>query len=195
MASPLKTPTRVLIADDHPIVRERLITELHPDIAVLDISMPVMDGLEVARRVRQQALLTDLVLLTMYRDPEYFNAAMDLGVRGYLVKESVSADFLSCLKAVTAGEHYISPIIAHLLVERKKGAATSGSLPLREQLTLAEISVLRLVAENKANKEIAETLFVSVRTVENHRARICQKLGIKGHNKLLQFALENRGRF
>ncbi len=174
----------------------RLITEMHPDIAVLDISMPVMDGLEVARRVQQEALLTELVLLTMYKDPEYFSAAMDLGVRGYIVKESVTNDLLSCLKAVTAGQYYISPIIAHLLVERKKGTASSSNdLPLYERLTPPELSVLRLVSENKTNKTIADTLFVSVRTVENHRARICQKLGIKGHNRLLQFALENRGKF
>ncbi len=217
----MEDPIRILIADDHPIVREglvrtiehektytiiaqagdgaealRLISELHPDIAVLDVSMPVMDGLEVARRVQQQGLLTDIVLLTMYKDPEYFEAAMDLGVRGYLVKESVASDFLSCLKAVTSGEHYISPIIAHLLVERKKRSVSATNiLPLRERLTPAELSVLRLVAENRSNKEIADTLFVSVRTVENHRARMCQKLGIKGHNKLLQFALENRGTF
>ncbi len=216
----MNSPLRVLIADDHPIVREglmriialekaftiiaqagdgaealRVITELHPDIAVLDISMPVMDGLEVARRVQQQGLLTELVLLTMYKDPEYLEAAMDLGVCGYLVKESVSADFLSCLKTVAAGQHYISPIIAHLLVEwKKKSSSSAKALPLRERVTPAELSILRLLSENRSNKEIAETLFIGVRTVENHRARICRKLGIQGHNKLLQFALENRGK-
>ena len=217
----MNEPTRIVIADDHPIVREglvrtlerektftivgqagdgaealRLIVELHPDVAVLDVSMPVMDGLEVARRVQQQALLTELVFLTMYKDPEYFNAALDLGVRGYLVKESVVTDFLSCLKAVVAGEYYISPVISHLLIERRRDPANaSETLSLRERLTPAELSVLRLVSENKTNKEIANALFVSIRTVENHRARMCLKLGIKGHNRLLQYALENRGKF
>ncbi len=217
----MKDLIRIVIADDHPIVREglirtieheksftivgqagdgaealRLIGELHPDIAVLDIAMPVMDGIEVARRVQEMALLSDLVLLTMYRDPEYFEAAMDLGVRGYLLKESVTTDFLSCLRAVASGEHYISPVIGHLLVERKRRPASKpDSRSFRELLSPAELSVLRLVSENKTNREIAESLFVSVRTVENHRARISQKLGIKGHNKLLEFALKHKGKF
>ncbi len=210
---------KVIIADDHPIVREglvrtierdkafalvgqagdgaeamRLIEELHPDIAVLDVTMPLMDGLEIARRVQQQGLLTELVILTMHNDPEHLNGALDLGVRGYLVKESVSLDLIACLKAVMLGQHYVSPVLSHLLVERRKRASRpSESRPLGERLTPAEVSVLRLVAENKTNKDIARVLFVSVRTVENHRARICQKLGVKGHNQLLLFAREHKG--
>jgi DNA-binding NarL/FixJ family response regulator len=217
----MEGPIRIVIADDHPIVREglvriverekscsivgqagdgaealRLIEELHPDIALLDVTMPMMDGLEVARCVQQRALLTELVFLTMHKDPEYLNAALDLGVRGYLVKESVSSDLIACLKAVTSGEHYVSPVISHLLIERRGHSThTSETLPLRERLTPAEVSVLRLVAENKTNKEIAKVLFVSIRTVENHRARMCHKLGVKGHNQLLLFAREHRGQF
>ena len=214
----MEEQTRVFIADDHPIFREglvrtierdksfvvvgqtgdgaealRLIRELHPDLAVLDVSMPTMDGLEVARRVHQEALLTELVVLTMYKDAKYFNAALDLGVRGYVVKDTIATELLSCLKAVTTGQYYISPVISHLLVERSgKASARANAVPLRDLLTPAELAVLRLVAENKTSKEIGDTLFVSVRTVENHRAHMCQKLGIKGHNRLLQFALENK---
>lgn len=217
----MDAPVKVVIADDHPIVREglvrtierdkafklvgqagdgaeamRLIEDLHPDIAVLDLTMPLMDGLEVARRVQRQGLLTELVVLTMHNDPEHLNGALDLGVRGYLVKESVSLDLLACLKAVLLGQHYVSPVLSHLLVERRKRVKRpSEGLPLRERLTPAELSVLRLVAENKTNKDIAGVLFVSVRTVENHRARMCQKLGVKGHNELLLFAREHRGQF
>jgi DNA-binding NarL/FixJ family response regulator len=210
---------RIVIADDHPIVREglartigrrseftivgeagdgaealRLIDELRPDIALLDVTMPILDGLEVARRVQQRALLTDLVFLTMHRDPEYLSAALDLGVRGYLVKESVSADLLACLKAVAGGQHYVSPVLAHLLLDRR-GRDGAVDLPLRERLTPAEISVLRLVADNRTNKDIAQTLCVSTRTVENHRARMCRKLGFQGHNQLLLFAREHRKEF
>lgn len=214
-------PIRVVIADDHPIVREglartigrdreyaivgeagdgaealRQIDELRPDIALLDVTMPKLDGIEVARRVQQRGLLTELVFLTMHKDPEYLNAALDLGVRGYLVKESVSSDLLACLKAVTAGQRYVSPVLAHLLLVRAgRDDAASGDLPLRERLTPAEISVLRLVAENRTNKEIAQTLCVSTRTVENHRARMCRKLGVQGHNQLLLFAREHRKEF
>jgi DNA-binding NarL/FixJ family response regulator len=214
----MDTATRIVIADDHPIFREglaktierdkaftvigqagdgaealKLITELRPDLAVLDVSMPVMDGIEVARKVHAEALPTELVFLTMYKDPQYFNAALDLGVRGYIIKDSVASELLLCLKAVTEGQYYISPIISHLLIERnRKTESFDGSVSIRKRLSPAELAVLKLVAENLTSKEIAGKLFVSERTVENHRTHICQKLGIKGHNKLLQFALENK---
>jgi len=215
----MDAPTRILIADDHPIFREglvktierdtsfsiigqagngaealKLISELRPDLAVLDVSMPIMDGLEVARRVHQEALPTELVFLTMYKDPKYFNVALDLGVRGYIIKDSVTSEFLSCLKAVAAGQYYISPTISYLLVERnKKAESLANSAPSLDRLTPAERAILKLLAENHTSKELAGRLFVSERTVENHRMHICHKLGIHGHNKLLQFALENKG--
>jgi DNA-binding NarL/FixJ family response regulator len=207
-----------VIADDHPIFREGmvrtierdrsflivgqagdgeealgLVSELHPDIAVLDVSMPVMDGLEVARLIHQKALLTEVVVLTMYKDARYFDAALDLGVRGYILKDSVGTELLSCLKAVAGGVYYISPALSHFLIERnRKSEALSASTPMRDRLTPAELNIMRLLADNLTSKEIAAKLFVSIRTVENHRMHICQKLGIKGHNKLLQFALENK---
>jgi DNA-binding NarL/FixJ family response regulator len=213
----MDAPARILIADDHPIFREglvktierdktftvigqagdgaealKLITELRPDIAVLDVSMPIMDGIEVARNIHQQALPTEIIFLTMYKDQQYFNAALDLGVRGYIIKDSFAAELLSCLKAVTEGRYYISPVISHLLIERnKKAESLMSSVPSLDKLTPAERSILKLLAGNHTSREIAEKLFVSVRTVENHRTHICQKLGIRGHNKLLQFALEN----
>ena len=216
----MEDKVRILIADDHPIFREglvrtiernsnfivaaqtadgaealRLIRELHPDLAVLDVAMPKMDGLEVARRVHQEALPTELVVLTMYNDSKYFNAAFDLGVRGYILKDGVATELLSCLEAVTSGLYYVSPTVAHLLIEWNRVARSHpDSNSIRDSITPAELTILRLVAENKTNKEIAEKLFVSIRTVENHRTHICQKLGIKGHNALLQFALENKSR-
>jgi DNA-binding NarL/FixJ family response regulator len=130
----------------------------------------------------------------MYKDQQYFNAALNLGVRGYIIKDSVAAELISCLKAVTEGQYYISPVISHLLIERnKKAESLMSSVPSLDKLTPAERSILKLLAGNHTSREIAEKLFVSVRTVENHRTHICQKLGIKGHNKLLQFALENKG--
>ncbi|MBI2619019.1 MAG: response regulator transcription factor [Ignavibacteriales bacterium] len=210
--------TRIVIADDHPMFREglakavehheeflivgkagdgaealRLIKELRPDLAVLDVSMPKMDGLEVARAVHREALPTEIVILTMYKELTYFNAALDLGVRGYILKDIAISEFLSCLKSVTEGQYYISPSIAHLLVEReKKAQSLATSVPALQRLTPAERAILKLVAQNLTSREISEKIFVSVRTVENHRTHICQKLGIKGHNKLLEFALQNK---
>jgi DNA-binding NarL/FixJ family response regulator len=212
------SPTRVVIADDHPIFREglartierdhafqliaqagdgaealRYIKDLHPDFAILDVSMPLMDGIQVAARVHEQALVTELVLLTMYNDPAYFNKALDLGVRGYLVKDSVSSELLACLRAMAAGQYYISPSVSHLLIERnRKAESLSTAVPPIETLTLAEHAILRLVAEGHTSKQIGEKLFISERTVENHRLQICQKLGIRGHHRLLQFALQNK---
>ncbi len=214
----MEAPTRIVIADDHPIFREglvktierdtafsmvgqagdgrealRLITEFRPDIAVLDISMPVMDGLEVARELHGQAHPTELVLLTMYNDATYFNAALDLGVRGYLIKDSVAAELLSCLRTVAGGQYYISPTISSLLLDReRKAQALASSVPAIDRLTPAERIILRHLSDNLTSKEIAARLFVSERTVENHRMHICHKLVIHGHNKLLQFALENK---
>lgn len=211
--------TKIVIADDHPMFREglakaverekdftivgkavdgtealRLIKELRPDLAVLDVSMPNMDGLEVARHVHNEALPTEIVILTMYKELSYFNAALDLGVRGYILKDSSTTEFLSCLRSVKEGQYYISPAISHLLIEReKKVQLLADSVPALQKLTPAERAILKLVAQNLTSKEISEKIFVSVRTVENHRLHICQKLGIKGHNKLLEFALENKG--
>ena len=210
--------TRVIVADDHPIFREglvrtidrhnsfvvvgqaadggealRLITELHPDVAVLDISMPVMDGLEVARRVHQSALPTELVILTMYKDAAYLRASLEFGVRGYVVKDDAVAELRACLAAVGAGQYYVSPSLSHLMAERHGAGGTQRKdRPLRDRLTPAELSILKMVAENRTSKEIAQILFVSVRTVENHRLHMCAKLGLKGPHALLQFALEHR---
>jgi DNA-binding NarL/FixJ family response regulator len=152
-----------------------------------------MDGLEVARKLHQEANPTELIFLTMFKDPAYFNAALDLGVRGYLIKDSAVPDLLLCLRAVTDGQYYISPAISHFLIERnRKLESLALSVPFQERLTPAERAVLKMLAENRTSKEIADRLFVSARTVENHRMHICQKLEIKGHNKLLQFALENK---
>jgi len=209
---------RVLIADDHPIFREGLVKTLErhdsvvsvgqaatgmdalekirtltPDVGVLDVEMPGMNGIDVARAVYKEALLTSLVFLTMYKEPAYFNAALDLGVRGYLLKDSVVEDLVKCLHAVMEGQYYISPSISHLLVERKKKkSAFHATTPALSLLTPAERTVLKLLADNLTSREIAEKLFVTPRTVENHRLHMSQKLDIKGHNKLLEFALQHR---
>jgi DNA-binding NarL/FixJ family response regulator len=206
--------TRVIIADDHPIFRQGLVNVIQgttqfelvgqaqdgkealeliertkPDIAVLDIAMPLIDGLEVVRNAVQRALECEFVVLTMYREEEYFKAAMDLGVKGYLLKEGAPGDLLQCLRAVAAGKYYVSPAMSdHLILSSKRteGAPSLGSLSPTER------QVLRLIAENRTSKEIADTLHISFRTVQNHRAHICEKLRLEGYNRLLQFALEHK---
>jgi DNA-binding NarL/FixJ family response regulator len=212
---------KILIADDHPIFRQglskivepdvsfeivaeagdgaealALIQKFQPRIAVLDISMPSMSGLEIVRTLRQKNPPTDFIVLTMFKEEEYFNEAMDLGVMGYILKESAVSDLLGCLHAVAAGKHYVSPLISDYLINRNmRLQKLAKEKPGLSDLTAMERRVLQLIAENKTSREIATQLHISFRTVQNHRTNICAKLGLKGYNKLLQFALEHKGQF
>lgn len=209
---------RILIADDHPVVRQGLINiierdpsfqivaqvgdgnevlplirERNPHIVLLDISMPNRSGLEVLRDAKEKNLPTRFIILTMYKDEEYFDEATDLGVKGYLLKDNTVVELLDCLRAVSNGKYYISPELSGYLIDRNIKAKTlSQEIPALEKLTSTEKRVLKLISENRTSKEIAEEMFVSVRTVQNHRNNICHKLGLSGHNKLLQFALEHK---
>ena len=209
---------RLLIADDHPIFREglrkviereraweivaeaeegeaalTLLRELKPDVAVLDVVMPKRNGLGVAREAQRLKLKTALVFLTMFKEEDMFNEAMDLDARGYVLKENAVGDIIHCLRAVIAGEYFISPAISHLLLrrtERARGLAVST--PRLHDLTPTERRILQMIAAGKTTKDIAAELFVSPKTVENHRLNIAQKLQIHGNNSVLRFALENR---
>jgi DNA-binding NarL/FixJ family response regulator len=204
---------RIVIADDHPIVRSGLrqaierdrhfeivgeagdgvealaqITALRPAIVVLDIRMPRLDGFDVAREVRKQNLPVQLVFLTLHDSEDLLDSALELGARGYLMKASAVTEIVDGLRTVAAGKRYVSPALTGQLLERLPGQASSASSGL-EALTVAERRVLRLVADYKSNKEIAAELYVHHRTVETHRANICEKLELRGHNALLRFAL------
>jgi DNA-binding NarL/FixJ family response regulator len=207
--------TTILIADDHPVFRlglrglieserdfevvgeasdgERaleLIQSLRPAIAILDISMPKLDGLALAQRIVGQEPPVDLILLTMYREDKLFRKALEAGVKGYVLKDSMVTDIVGCIRAVVAGQHYASPELTTYLVNRVKHAATpSAALSGVEGLTATELRVLSLIANYKTSKEIAQALFISPRTVETHRNNICQKLGVSGSHALMKFAL------
>jgi len=214
----MSDPTRILIADDHPIFRQGLrqlfeseaglavvceaadgraaireIETQHPDVAVLDVDMPEMDGFAVARSVKEKNLATELVFLTMYKDEELFNEALDLGVKAYVLKDSAVTDLIGAVRAVVAGQSFISPALSsHLINRRNRGGALERSKPGLKDLTPTERRILPLIAENKTSREIADALFISIRTVENHRANICQKLDLHGAHALLKFALEHK---
>src|SRR5688500_2053276 len=209
---------RVVIADDHPVFRQglrqvieqerelkvvgeagdgeealRMIRDLSPDVAVLDIHMPKLKGFDVAREARRERLTAHIVFLTMYDDERMFNEALNLGAEGYLLKDSAISDVVGSIRAAAAGRHYISPAISGYLVNRSARRAALGERnPGLEELTPAELRILRLIAEHKTSKEIAGELCISHRTVENHRHSICYKLGIHGSNALLRYALQHR---
>ena len=208
----------IVMADDHPIVRQglrqtieadpalkivaeagdgktalALIAQHQPTVAVLDIDMPEQDGFSVARAVRRQKLPVEIVFLTIHREEELFQAALDLGAKGYVLKDSAVTDIVAAIKAVAAGQPYISPqLSAYLLKRSQDAAALSARKPGLGELTPTERRILKLIAEDKTSKEIAEILFISHRTVETHRTNISRKLDLHGNLALVKFALEHK---
>lgn len=209
---------KILIVDDHPIFRRGLrqvietdaqlnvieeaengraaldlIKTLQPDVVVADVNMPQMGGIELARRIKEKNLPPALVFLTMHRDEIMFNAAMDLGVKGYVLKDNAISDITDCIKTVAAGKRYVTPALTEYLFSRSRQTTDfkkrTGGL---DALTKTERRVLRMIAEDKTSREIGEILFIHPRTVDNHRTNICQKLDIHGTNALLRFALTHK---
>ena len=214
----IKSDLTVVIADDHPIFRKGLrqvletdphlhivaeaedghaalagIEELKPDVAVLDIDMPGPDGFEIARAVQEKALPVAIIFLTMHTNEDVFNTAFDLGVKGYVLKDGAVTEIIRGIKAVAAGENYISPELATFLVRRaNRAAALTHEKPALASLTQTEQRVLKMIAAYKTSREIADELCISPRTVERHRANICEKLELKGSHALLKFATEHK---
>lgn len=209
---------QVLIADDHPIFRQGLkqvierdpsllvvaeaengdmalasIKEFAPQIVVLDIDMPEKDGFEVAREIKSKRIPVEIVFLTMHKDETHFNEAINLGVKGFVIKDSAAADLVNCIKAVAAGQSYISPILSsYLLTRRRRTDDFENSTASLADLTPTERQVLLLLADYKTSKEIAAELGVSPRTIENHRANICTKMELQGTHALVKFAVKHK---
>ncbi len=207
---------KLIIADDHPIFREglrqiiekdnkikiigeadngakalELITEKKPDIALLDIDMPKLTGLEVLKQVADMPV--KVVFLTMYSEEDIFDEAMGLGIKGYVLKDSAVNDILECISSVSEGNYFISPSMSNLLLKRRqKLAELRKTTPMLDNLTPTERKVLRYISQNKTSKEIADILFLSHRTIENHRTNISNKLNLRGSHSLIKFAIENK---
>jgi DNA-binding NarL/FixJ family response regulator len=211
---------KIIIADDHPIVRQglrqtiekdkkltvvaeagngeeavALIKEHHPQIAIIDVDMPVLNGFDVARWIRKDKVSTEMIFLTMHSDEDIFNEAIDLGAKGFVLKDSALIDIIECIKAVARNEHYTSHALTSFLMNRSKRAMQiTESQPSINDLTTAERRVLKMIAENFTTNEIAKKLFISPRTVEKHRSNISNKLNLQGSNSLLKFALLNKSK-
>jgi DNA-binding NarL/FixJ family response regulator len=170
-----------------------LILREKPDVAVLDVNLPQMNGFELMTSLRNRKSSVLIVILTMLKDEQAFNTALNLRVNGYVLKENAAAEILSCIAAVANGESYVSPSLTDFLLRRRSRAEfLARKRPGLEDLTVAERRVLKRIADGKTTKEIAAEFFISPRTVDSHRAHICEKLELSGANKLLQFALQNR---
>ena len=211
-------PTTVLIADDHPIFRRglcdilagdptlrlvgeagdgeeawRLIQKLRPAVVVLDIHMPKRSGIELGRLVSQQRLPVELIMLTMDAEEGLLHEALNLGVKGYLLKENAVTELLRAIHRVAGGDCYICPTLSGALVRRNaaREALQEQKLGLAT-LTPTERQILKLIAEDRTSKEIAELLACGVRTVETHRQNISHKLELSGSHSLLRFAFDHK---
>ncbi len=209
---------KIFLADDHPIFREGLkkiimkekdfrvsgaaatgtealefIIHNKPDVAILDVSMPGLNGIEVARKIREKEIDTHPVILTMYSDEEYLETALENGVTGYLLKESTHTEIIDCIRTVLNGGYYVSKELQSFLINGSKHKNNkTGAGKAIETLTHTEKQILKLLSQNRTSAQIAKEMFISFRTVQNHRMNISHKLGIAGHNSLLMFALENQ---
>jgi DNA-binding NarL/FixJ family response regulator len=200
----------ILLADDHSVVRQgfrRILesqadmeivgeagngreaieraTELGPDVVVMDVAMPELNGIEATRRLMETSPHTRVLALSMHKDAVYVREILRAGARGYLLKDAIDADLLAAVRAVARGEAYLSPAIADSVLTDYRQHVTD---PI-DLLTTREREVLQLIAEGKTNKEIATDLKLSIYTVDAHRGRIMEKLNLHSTGELVRFAL------
>lgn len=209
-----KKRIKLLIVDDHPVVRQGLsallgknpdvqlvgeaadgqqalskIRELSPDVVLMDISMPQMDGLEVTELLRKEAPNVKVIILSMHTNRDYILRIIQAGARGYILKDAPPEEFLRAIQAVSDGETFFSPDVARIALNQY---VSSGGKPSPfSQLSEREREVLAMIAEGRSNKEIAAQLGIGVRTAETHRERIMRKLNIRTVAGLTKFAIVN----
>jgi DNA-binding NarL/FixJ family response regulator len=201
---------RVIVADDHVIFRQgllnllqsskhiavageagtgpetiNLVTREKPDIAILDISMPGFDGFEIMQRIQSQGINTKVIFLTMYKDTLTAKKALQSGASGYIIKDNAFADLLYAISTVSSGGTFISPSVSKSIL---KTPENEGKEP--QILTLRECEVLKLIASGLTNKQIADKLFISVKTVETHRKNIMQKLDVHTIADLVKYTIK-----
>ena len=208
--------TRVLVADDHTIVRQGLVgilesspeievvgeaadgheaveksLQARPDVAILDVSMPRLNGIEAARRIHEALPGTRILVLTMHDDEEYVLKMVKAGASGYLLKDSAGDELIAAIRSLRAGKAYFGPHASRALAEAYQRNEPLAEDPY-ERLTDREKEIFQLVVEGKTNKEIGEVLFISPKTVDNHRTHLMEKLGVHSTPELIRFAARHK---
>jgi DNA-binding NarL/FixJ family response regulator len=207
---------RIVVAEDHTILREGLrsllcsnpgfevvgeaedgreaikcVAKFKPDLILTDLSMPKMNGMEAIKEIRRESPETKILVLTVHRAEEYILATFRAGADGYILKDSTHSELVMAVKKVVSGKHYISPEISEKVIEGYlEGKKTLKSRTSWEMLTQREREILKLIAEGYKNKEIAEDLCISVKTVEKHRANLMEKLDLHSIQALTTFAID-----
>lgn len=207
---------RVLLADDHTLVRQgfrrileddprivvageastglraiELAKELRPDVAVLDLSMPDLGGIEAAAEIRKASPDVKVLILSMYSNEAYVRKAFEVGAKGYMLKDAIELDLTRAVISLAEGKAYMSPGISNLVIEGlKSGSLQDSSQDTYERLSLREKEVLQLIAQGKSNKEVAALLNISVNTVAVHRARVMETLGLHRTAELVLYAVK-----
>lgn len=209
------TPIRIVVADDHPLMRQGIrmalaaepdmhvigeaadgeealqcIAFLHPDVVILDIDMPKRDGLSVVREVNRLNSTVGVIILTLHTGADLLFEALELGVRGYIFKGSAASDVAEAARRVSSGDSYLSEAVQQALQKGRPGKDLPSEL---QQLTPLELRLVRKIAQGLTSREIAASLDLSGRTVENYRTAICSKLKLTGPNALLRYALSHKG--
>ena len=209
---------KILIVDDHPLFRKgiksilledtnvkvigeagnseeamKLIEKETVDIVILDLQMPGMSGIELSKMIKSRYKSISIILLTMHKDERIFNNSLEYGLEAYILKENAVEEVLKAVHVVADGNFYLSPSMSEYMIQKSmKQKKLADENPGIKNLSEKEKEILNMISQNKTTKEIAEALFVSYKTIENHRANICKKLNNTGCNALLKFIIENK---
>jgi len=206
---------KIILAEDHVLVREgikkiieafpgyqvvgevgdgpdllRLLKKLPVDMVILDITMPSLPGIEATREIKQAYPNVKVLILTMHKKKEYLHNAMAAGVDGYLLKEDAPKELLKAIEKIRQEEIYVSPLLASDLANLYVQSQRQEEAEPAEPLTRREIEIIKMIAEGKSSKEMAEILFLSFRTIQNHRAKIMKKLNLKKNTDLVKYAIQ-----
>ncbi|HEU0295407.1 MAG TPA: response regulator transcription factor [Anaerolineales bacterium] len=213
----MTTKIRILIADDHTLLRNgicalledeqdmvivgeaddgreavRLAGQLKPHVVLMDIAMPLLNGLEATRQIKREHPEINVLVLTMYDHEEYFREMLEVGASGYIIKRAAATELVSAIRAVYNGEAVLSPAITRLLLEDYLSRENHREENDPNALSAREREVLQLIAEGKTSREIAEILHLSVKTVQSHRTSLMQKLDLHDRGELIKYAIQKK---